>query len=80
MNEVANQSYSMNPELRSTGSPDGWARSIGVKYAYTVGLRDMGRYGYLLPVGQIVPTAQEAQAFVRTVSKAIFEDVRNKSL
>uniref|UniRef100_A0A8C4W4L4 Peptidase M14 domain-containing protein n=1 Tax=Gopherus evgoodei TaxID=1825980 RepID=A0A8C4W4L4_9SAUR len=31
----------------------------GMKYSYTFELRDTGRYGFLLPAGQIIPTAEE---------------------
>ncbi|XP_031626685.1 carboxypeptidase A2-like [Contarinia nasturtii] len=81
MNALKNQSYIVSSVSKpATGSPDDWARSIGIKYTYTIKLRDMGRYGYLLPVGQILPTALEAQAFLRSVSKAIFEDLKSGKL
>lgn len=34
----------------------------GVKYAFTLELRDAGRYGFLLPANQIVPTGTETWA------------------
>lgn len=42
----------------SGGSID-WAYNQGIKYSYTFELRDTGRYGFILPANQIVPTAQE---------------------
>lgn len=81
MSEVNNQRYIVDRDPKpATGCSDDWARSIGIKYAYTVELRDMGRYGFLLPVNQIIPTAKEAQAFVATVTTAIFEDVQNRNV
>ncbi|KFP28346.1 Carboxypeptidase A1, partial [Colius striatus] len=42
----------------SGGSID-WAYNQGIKYSFTFELRDTGRYGFLLPSSQIIPTAQE---------------------
>uniref|UniRef100_T1J4X5 Peptidase M14 domain-containing protein n=1 Tax=Strigamia maritima TaxID=126957 RepID=T1J4X5_STRMM len=40
-------------------SPD-WAKGIaGIKYSYVLELRDKGRYGFMLPPLQILPTGQE---------------------
>lgn len=61
----------------SPGSSESWARSIGIEHAYTVELRDKGRYGFLLPPNQIELAAKEAQAFISTVTQAIFQDVKN---
>lgn len=36
-----------------------WTYDNGVKYSYTFELRDTGRYGFLLPAAQIIPTAEE---------------------
>uniref|UniRef100_A0A8C4JPL1 Carboxypeptidase A1-like n=1 Tax=Dromaius novaehollandiae TaxID=8790 RepID=A0A8C4JPL1_DRONO len=43
----------------AAGTTVDWAYDNGVKYSYTFELRDTGRYGFLLPASQIVPTAQE---------------------
>jgi len=43
----------------TTGSADDWAYQIGVWASYTIELRDTGRYGFVLPVSQIVPTGDE---------------------
>ena len=37
-----------------------WAKSAGVKYSYTLELRDKGHYGFVLPPHLIMPTAREA--------------------
>ncbi|XP_056107013.1 carboxypeptidase A1-like [Rhinichthys klamathensis goyatoka] len=36
-----------------------WTYDQGIKYSYTFELRDTGRYGFILPANQIVPTAEE---------------------
>ncbi|XP_006887258.1 PREDICTED: carboxypeptidase A5 [Elephantulus edwardii] len=44
-----------------------WAYKNGIKYAFSFELRDTGRYGFLLPASQIVPTAQETWMAIRTI-------------
>lgn len=44
---------------RTSGSSVDWAYNEGIKYSYTFELRDMGRYGFVLPASQIIPSAQE---------------------
>ncbi|NXN08224.1 CBPA1 Carboxypeptidase, partial [Indicator maculatus] len=41
------------------GTSIDWAYNNGVKYAFSFELRDTGRYGFLLPSTQIIPTATE---------------------
>lgn len=36
----------------------------GVKYAYTLELRDVGRYGFVLPADKIIPSGIETWAGV----------------
>lgn len=36
-----------------------WAYDSGIKYSFSFEARDTGRYGFLLPAVQIIPTAQE---------------------
>lgn len=56
------------------GGSDDWAKGIaGIKYAYTIELRDQGTYGFTLPAHYIIPTAQEAMAAVKTVARAVQE-------
>nr|XP_020736343.1 carboxypeptidase A1 [Odocoileus virginianus texanus] len=50
----------------SGGSID-WAYSQGIKYSFTFELRDTGRYGFLLPASQIIPTAQETWLGLLTI-------------
>ncbi|KAM9375840.1 carboxypeptidase A4 [Pholidichthys leucotaenia] len=42
----------------SGGSID-WSYKAGIKYSFAFELRDTGRYGFLLPSNQIIPTASE---------------------
>jgi len=44
----------------ASGGADDWFYQQGnAKLAYTIELRDTGRYGFVLPASQIVPTGQE---------------------
>lgn len=56
----------------STGSSDDWAKGkAGIKYSYTVELRDKGSHGFLLPASQILPTGREMFAAVRAIARAL---------
>ncbi|NXX83069.1 CBPA1 Carboxypeptidase, partial [Urocolius indicus] len=44
---------------QADGTTVDWAYDNGVKYSFTFELRDTGRYGFLLPSSQIIPTATE---------------------
>ncbi|KAG7329526.1 hypothetical protein KOW79_007700 [Hemibagrus wyckioides] len=44
---------------QASGVTTDWAYDQGFKYSYTFELRDTGRYGFVLPADQIIPTAQE---------------------
>nr|XP_012229445.1 PREDICTED: LOW QUALITY PROTEIN: carboxypeptidase B-like [Linepithema humile] len=56
----------------TSGSSDDWAKGVaGIKYAYTVELRDRGTYGFLLPATQIVPTAREIWAGIRAITRLV---------
>ncbi|KAF9426484.1 Carboxypeptidase A4 [Podila epigama] len=46
----------------SGGSLDWTYGEAGVKYSYAVELRDTGKYGFMLPENQILPSAQETFA------------------
>ncbi|XP_023592851.1 carboxypeptidase A2 isoform X3 [Trichechus manatus latirostris] len=56
----------------SGGSID-WSYDYGIKYSFAFELRDTGRYGFLLPAKQILPTAEETWLGL----KAIMEHVRD---
>jgi len=54
----------------AAGASDDWAKGgAGIDFAYTLELRDTGRYGFLLPPDQIVPTGEEVWAAVETVAR-----------
>lgn len=58
----------------AAGASDDWAKSLGIKYSYTVELRDSGRYGFVLPASQIERTGQEAMEMVLAVARAVIEE------
>ncbi|KAG8250451.1 hypothetical protein J6590_101274 [Homalodisca vitripennis] len=59
----------------TSGSADDWAKGkAGIKYSYTVELRDKGSYGFLLPAAQITPTGRETFAAVRALVRAILRE------
>lgn len=72
---VDGQEYSVGNSANllypAAGGSDDWAKSIGIKYSYTIELRDKGRHGFVLPANYIVSTAKEAEEFVHTVARAI---------
>jgi len=51
--------------VTSGGSNDYTYGALGVVYSYTVELRDTGRYGFVLPPSEIIPTGEESFAAVR---------------
>ncbi|XP_041692975.1 carboxypeptidase A1-like [Coregonus clupeaformis] len=50
----------MTTIYRASGITIDWSYNQGIKYSYTFELRDTGRYGFILPANQILPTAKEA--------------------
>ncbi|XP_066504974.1 carboxypeptidase A1-like [Hoplias malabaricus] len=44
---------------QASGGTIDWTYNQGIKYSYTFELRDTGRFGFVLPANQIIPTAQE---------------------
>jgi len=68
---------STNVLYAAAGGSDDFAKGVaGIKYAYTLELRDTGRYGFLLPEHLILPTSQETFAgFVKFVlTQQMLED------
>ena len=58
----------------SGGSKD-WAFGVaGIPYSYGMELRDTGRYGFLLPPEQIIPTAEETWAFHQNAARMIIDE------
>ncbi|KAG9271968.1 carboxypeptidase A1 [Astyanax mexicanus] len=54
----------------SGGSID-WSYDIGIKYSFAFELRDTGRYGFLLPANQIIPTASETWLGLKYIMKYV---------
>lgn len=76
MKEVSGNSYTVGPSgsllYPAAGASDDWAKgSLGIKYAYTIELRDSGRFGFILPASQIEKTGLEALEYVNVVAKAV---------
>ncbi|XP_071387061.1 carboxypeptidase A5 [Centroberyx affinis] len=49
----------INTIYQASGGTIDWTYNQGIKYSYTFELRDTGRYGFILPANQILPTAKE---------------------
>ncbi|NWW78486.1 CBPA1 Carboxypeptidase, partial [Climacteris rufus] len=52
---------------RTSGGSIDWTYNQGIKYSFTFELRDTGRYGFLLPANQILPTAQETWLALKVI-------------
>ncbi|KAM9205225.1 carboxypeptidase A1-like [Mergus octosetaceus] len=52
---------------QASGGTIDWTYNQGIKYSFTFELRDTGRYGFLLPASQIVPTAQETWLALKVI-------------
>lgn len=53
------------------GGSDDWAYDFGIKYSFTIELRDKGTYGFLLPPQLIKPTSNEGLTAVKTIATHI---------
>ncbi|CAG7816110.1 unnamed protein product [Allacma fusca] len=53
------------------GGSDDWAYGSGLfEYSYTIEMRDTGRYGFVLPANQIVPTSEETFEAIRVMAES----------
>ncbi|KAL0968648.1 hypothetical protein UPYG_G00269630 [Umbra pygmaea] len=52
---------------QASGITIDWAYNQGIKYSFTMELRDTGRYGFILPANQIIPTAKETWLALKTL-------------
>jgi len=59
----------------AAGAADDWYKSIGMRYVFTTELRDTGRYGFVLPKDQIIPSGEEMWAGFETVVKKVLADM-----
>merc|ERR1712236_41550 len=57
----------------AAGASDDWYMSEGSRFVFTTELRDTGRYGFLLPPDQIIPSGEEMWAGFETVVNKILE-------
>ncbi|KAM5277753.1 carboxypeptidase B2 isoform 2-T2 [Hipposideros larvatus] len=57
------------------GGSDDWIYDLGIKYSFTIELRDTGRYGFLLPKRFIQPTCKEALAAVSKITWHVINNV-----
>ncbi|XP_028650472.1 carboxypeptidase A2-like [Erpetoichthys calabaricus] len=56
----------------SGGSID-WTYDNGIKYSFAFELRDTGRYGFLLPANQIIPTAEETWLGLKSIMEYVYD-------
>ncbi|XP_076350463.1 carboxypeptidase A2-like isoform X3 [Tachypleus tridentatus] len=62
----------------ASGGADDWAYGVaGVKYSYTVELRDTGKYGFFIPTKQIIPTGEETFVAVKAIAVALKSELYN---
>jgi len=59
----------------AAGAADDWYKSIGMRYVFTTELRDTGRYGFVLPKDQIIPSGEEMWAGFETVVNKVLADM-----
>ncbi|CAL8319352.1 carboxypeptidase A5 [Gadus morhua] len=57
----------INTIYQASGGTIDWTYDQGIKYSYTFELRDTGRYGFILPANQILPTAKETWLALMTI-------------
>ncbi|XP_014668169.1 PREDICTED: carboxypeptidase A2-like [Priapulus caudatus] len=62
--------YSYNSHRVGAGGSDDWAKGVaGVKYSYTIELRDKGRYGFIAPPSEIKPCGEETFEAFKVVAR-----------
>lgn len=62
----------------AAGGSDDWAKgTVGVKYAYTIEMRDTGRYGFVLPASMIKENGRDGYDFVETLARNIATRKKN---
>ncbi|NWX19823.1 CBPB2 Carboxypeptidase, partial [Aegotheles bennettii] len=57
------------------GGSDDWAYDLGIKYSFTIELRDTGTYGFLLPSQEIRPTCLEALSAVKEIVQHVLQNL-----
>lgn len=69
------------PEIlyAAAGGSDDWAKgAAGIKYSYTVELRDKGTYGFALPASQIQATGEETLRGVAALARKLHTTLKNQ--
>ena len=66
--------YFLSVDLAPGGSDD-WIYDLGIKYSFTIELRDKGKYGFLLPERFIRPTCSEALVAVAKIASHVVRNV-----
>ncbi|XP_034541630.1 carboxypeptidase A1-like isoform X2 [Notolabrus celidotus] len=64
----------INTIYQASGSTVDWTYDEGIKYSYTFELRDTGRYGFILPANQIIPTATETWLALMAIMDHTFKN------
>ncbi|XP_041852432.1 carboxypeptidase A5 [Melanotaenia boesemani] len=64
----------INTIYQASGGTIDWTYNQGIKYSYTFELRDTGRYGFLLPANQIIPTAEETWLALMAIMDYTFKN------
>lgn len=59
----------------AAGAADDWAYGAGIKYSYTLELRDTGNNGFILPPEQIKPSGAETLAALLKMTELIAEEI-----
>jgi len=57
----------------AAGAADDWYKSKGTRFSFTTELRDTGRYGFVLPADQIIPSGEEMWAGFEAVIAKVLE-------
>ncbi|QQP31630.1 Zinc carboxypeptidase A 1like, partial [Caligus rogercresseyi] len=65
--------HSANLYPASGASDDWYIGALGSRFAYTFELRQGGRYGFDLPLDEIIPSGEELWAAFKTFLKRISE-------
>ena len=62
----------------ASGGSDDWAKGVaGIKYSYTVELRDTGAHGFILPADMIPSTGKEIYFALETMATEMFTEKQN---
>lgn len=56
------------------GGSDDWAYDLGIKYSFTIELRDTGSFGFLLPPQLIQPTCLEVLTAIKTITRHVIKN------